>query len=182
MDLKRIVDFSVCPAFYQKQSDNSKLFTSWTGNQNYHMFLFTRVVLSTSLVVQWLKLWAPNARGPGSIPGQGPRSHMLQPKLCAARHGAAKEIFRIILKFGRDLRHPPVHPIRWCLRSIFPSCTICTNTTLYPTGRRLPVTVHPFKLRYSSDQNALLFGLSSAVDWRQMQGEDEERDRLQVLP
>ena len=32
----------------------------------------------TSLVVQWLRLCAPNAGGPGSIPNQGTRSHMLQ--------------------------------------------------------------------------------------------------------
>ena len=32
----------------------------------------------TSRVVQWLSLWAPNAAGPGSIPGQGTRSHMPQ--------------------------------------------------------------------------------------------------------
>ena len=31
----------------------------------------------TSLVVQWLRLCTPNARGPGSILGQGTRSHML---------------------------------------------------------------------------------------------------------
>ena len=30
----------------------------------------------TSLVVQWLRLRAPNAGGPGLIPGQGTRSHM----------------------------------------------------------------------------------------------------------
>ena len=34
--------------------------------------------LGTSLVVQWLRLRAPNAGGPGSIPGQGTRSRMLQ--------------------------------------------------------------------------------------------------------
>ncbi|TEA34794.1 hypothetical protein DBR06_SOUSAS11910017, partial [Sousa chinensis] len=28
-----------------------------------------------SLVVQWLRLHAPNGGGPGSIPGQGTRSH-----------------------------------------------------------------------------------------------------------
>ena len=32
----------------------------------------------TSLVVQWLRLHAPNAGGQGSIPGEGTRSHMLQ--------------------------------------------------------------------------------------------------------
>ena len=30
-----------------------------------------------SLVVQWLRLWAPSAAGLGSIPGQGTRSRML---------------------------------------------------------------------------------------------------------
>ncbi|TEA11773.1 hypothetical protein DBR06_SOUSAS6910273, partial [Sousa chinensis] len=29
-----------------------------------------------SLVVQWVRLHTPNAGGPGSIPGQGTRSHM----------------------------------------------------------------------------------------------------------
>ena len=33
--------------------------------------------LRTSLLAQWLRLWAPNAGDPGSIPGQGTRSHML---------------------------------------------------------------------------------------------------------
>ena len=34
---------------------------------------------------QWLRLHAPNAGGPGSIPGQGTRSHMPQLKIpCAA--------------------------------------------------------------------------------------------------
>ena len=39
----------------------------------------------TSLLVQWLTLSAPKAGGPGSIRGQGNRSHMLQ-----LRPGAAK--------------------------------------------------------------------------------------------
>ena len=30
----------------------------------------------TSLVAQWIRLCAPNAGGPVSIPGQGTRSHM----------------------------------------------------------------------------------------------------------
>ena len=45
------------------------------------MFLFIikyEKRLGTSLVVQWLRLCAPNAGGPGSIPGQGSRSHMQQ--------------------------------------------------------------------------------------------------------
>ena len=38
----------------------------------------------TSLVVQWLRFHAPNAGDPGSIPGQGNRSHMLQLKILHA--------------------------------------------------------------------------------------------------
>ena len=36
------------------------------------------LLMENSLVAQRLRLHAPNARGPGSIPGQGTRSHMLQ--------------------------------------------------------------------------------------------------------
>ena len=43
--------------------------------------------LRTSLMVQWLRLQAPNARGLSSIPSQGTRSHMLQ-----LRPGAVKWI------------------------------------------------------------------------------------------
>ena len=42
----------------------------------------------TSLVVQWLRLRTPNARGPGSIPGQGTRFHMPQLKI---PHAATKD-------------------------------------------------------------------------------------------
>ena len=38
-------------------------------------------------MVQWLRLHAPNAGGPGLIPDQGTRSHMLQ-----LRPGIAKQI------------------------------------------------------------------------------------------
>ena len=39
-----------------------------------------RLLHETSLVVQWLRLHAPNAGGPGSTPGQETRSYMLQQK------------------------------------------------------------------------------------------------------
>ena len=38
----------------------------------------------TSLEVQRLRFHAPNAGGPGSIPGQGTRSHVLQLKISRA--------------------------------------------------------------------------------------------------
>ena len=50
------------------------------------------VSFGTSLVVQWLKLHSPNAGGPGSIPGQGIRSHMeeLRVHMLQLRPNAAK--------------------------------------------------------------------------------------------
>ena len=36
------------------------------------------------MVVQWLRLCAPNAGGPGSTPGQGTGSHMVQLKILRA--------------------------------------------------------------------------------------------------
>ena len=40
--------------------------------------------MRTSLVVQWLRLQAPSARGPGSIPCQGTRFHGLKLKILCA--------------------------------------------------------------------------------------------------
>ena len=43
----------------------------------------------TSLVAQWLRLRTPNAGGPGSIPGQGTRSHVHA--TTKSSHATAKE-------------------------------------------------------------------------------------------
>ena len=42
------------------------------------MLLIENRVIGISLLVQWLRIQAPDAGGLGSIPGQGTRSHMLQ--------------------------------------------------------------------------------------------------------
>ena len=47
--------------------------------------------MGTSLVVQCLRLHAPNARGPGSIPGEGTRSHMLQLRPSTAENKQANK-------------------------------------------------------------------------------------------
>ena len=39
------------------------------------------IALGTPLVVQWVRLRAPNAGGLGLIPGLGTRSHMLKPRV-----------------------------------------------------------------------------------------------------
>ena len=43
------------------------------------------VSFQDSLVVQWLRLGAPNAGNPGSIPGQGTRAHMPQVRSSTAQ-------------------------------------------------------------------------------------------------
>ena len=58
----------------------------------------------TSLVVQWLILRPPSAGDPGSILGQGTRSHMLQP-----RPGTAKEILKKNTK--KTLPYDPAIPL-----------------------------------------------------------------------
>ena len=55
----------------------------------------------TSLVVQWLRLHAPNAGGPGSIPGQEIRYHTWQ-----LSRGAAKKKTRT-----RIGKHTHTHPV-----------------------------------------------------------------------
>ena len=51
-------------------------------NMSVHFFFFSKTKTGTSLVIQWLRLQAPNAGGPSSTPHQGPRSHILQLNVC----------------------------------------------------------------------------------------------------
>ena len=55
-------------------------------------WMWQETIQGTSLVVQWLRLCAPNAGGPGSIPGQGTRSCTWQrrSRVLQLRSGAAK--------------------------------------------------------------------------------------------
>ena len=56
-------------------------FTAQALSDGEQMALTSRnVKLGTSLVVQWLRFCIHNAGSPGSSPGQGNRSHMLQLK------------------------------------------------------------------------------------------------------
>ena len=77
-----------------------RFFTSWAINQEKKItdkrkkdrldlggsqIRFQTCLTGNSLVVQWLRLQAPNAGGPGLIPGQGTRSHILQLRPRAAK-------------------------------------------------------------------------------------------------
>ena len=48
----------------------------------------------TSLLVHWFRLCAPNARGLGWIPGQGTRSHILQPRVHMSQLKVLKQQLR----------------------------------------------------------------------------------------
>ena len=50
----------------------------WVSRGSYRDNGQQRPIAGTSLVVQWLRLHAANAGGPGSIPSQGTRAHRLQ--------------------------------------------------------------------------------------------------------
>ena len=49
--------------------------------------------VGASLVVQWLRFWAPTAEGTGSIFGQGTRSHMPQLRAYMLQHATTKMLY-----------------------------------------------------------------------------------------
>ena len=63
----------------------------------------------SSLVVQWLRLCTPNARGLDSIPGRGTRSHALQLRLCIPQlnipRAATKTCYSQINKYYKEKRN-----------------------------------------------------------------------------
>ena len=61
---------------HRKQNWALRLYTWNTGAS------FKIHFMGTSLVVQWLRLHAPNTGRPGSICDQGTRSHLLQLRVC----------------------------------------------------------------------------------------------------
>ena len=69
---------------------------------------YKRHRFETSLMAQWLRIWAPNAGGLGSILGQGTRSHM--PQLWPKYSQINKYIF---FKRERHRFNPWVRPIPW---------------------------------------------------------------------
>ena len=53
-----------------------------SGTDDLLKYLLKYFILGTSLAVQWIRLQAPNAGGPGSIPGQANKlPHAMQPKI-----------------------------------------------------------------------------------------------------
>ena len=64
-------------------------------------------ILRNRVVVQWLRLCAPNAGGLGSIPGQGNRSCMLQVRPAAVKlKKKKKEIRWCVRAFNSDIVNP----------------------------------------------------------------------------
>ena len=67
--------FQVCPSFHFFRQYMLTILFLKTNKQK-------KKKPGTSLVVQWLRLHAPNAGDLGLIPGQGTRSHMLELRVC----------------------------------------------------------------------------------------------------
>ena len=130
--------------------------------------------LGTFLVVQWLRLHAPNAGGPGSIPGQGTRSLMLQLKI----PHTATEIEDLACHNWdpaqpSELKNPsPIwsspNSLVWCILKSFrfdpPLCsylTLCvlaTSTPLCGCMFLVSMLVHAFSLNgTSSPSYCILF-------------------------
>ena len=76
--------------------------TYFFDNEDVVFLQVEEINLGTSLVVQWLRLHAPNARGLGSIPGQGTRSHMPQLKIL---HAATKTQCSQINKYVKKINN-----------------------------------------------------------------------------
>ena len=58
----------------------------------------------TSLMVQWLRLYSSNAGGPGSIPGQGTRSHIQQLSIPHAEmKNRQSQINKYFLKTAKEI-------------------------------------------------------------------------------
>ena len=76
----------------------------WVLPQKNAGFLINNICRGTSLVVQWLRLQAPNAGGPCSIPGQGagfPRDTAKSSHAATKKNPATKsEIPRATAKTG----------------------------------------------------------------------------------
>ena len=66
-----------------------KIIIRWTELMPKDPFPLKYWAIGTSLVAQWVRLHAPNAGGPGSIPGQGTRSHMQA--MTKSSHATTKE-------------------------------------------------------------------------------------------
>ena len=107
--------------FQYIQAPIIKVLSSWYS-------LFLNFSLGTFLVVQWLRLWAPEARGLGSIPGQGTGPHRPQPGVQesqpkvpqATTRSQCSQIFinfkyfKIILTF-QHMAQGFLHPLIFCL-------------------------------------------------------------------
>ena len=63
-----------------KKKKKNTLGQSGVYSRNPRLVQYLKVIQGTSLVVQWLRLCS-NAGGLGSIPSQGTRSHVLQPRI-----------------------------------------------------------------------------------------------------
>ena len=83
--------------YYSAIKNNELLIHAKTQKNLENIIPCKELVTGTSLVVQWLRLCAPNARGQRSIPSQETSSHMLQLKI---PHAATKSLHAVTKDFA----------------------------------------------------------------------------------
>ena len=120
---------------------------SWTIENNNN---------GTSLVVQWLRLHAPNARGLGSIPGLGTRSLMPQEYFLFY----FIYFYFILFYFIYFLYSRSLLVINFIHISVYMSIPISQFITLPPPPPLSPLGVHTFVLYICVSISALRTGSS----------------------
>ena len=62
-------------------------------------------------MVQWLRLQAPSAQGPGLIPGRGTRSHVLQVKIWLSQLGPGTAKYLVFKKEKKKVKIMNILPV-----------------------------------------------------------------------
>ena len=112
------------------------------------IFFFFKASLGTSVVVQWLRLYNPCVGSPGLIPGQGTRSHMLQPRVhmlqlkiphTTTRTGGSQHRqtetqppLQMCTTVSKKRRNPQISRGRWTLSP--EGCISCKSVWFHDTG------------------------------------------------
>ena len=102
----------------------------------------------TSLVGQWLRPHVPNAEGPGSIPGQGTRSHMLQVKIMCTATKTQSSQKKTKKKANINIKNRLVHNMKVGRRAWGPQ-GLRGTLRLSPTSRDPPTSSFRVVLSHS---------------------------------
>ena len=135
------------------------------------------ICMQDFLVVQWLRLWAPNAGDWHSIPGQGTRSHMSQLKIL---HATAKPRWSQINKYLKQtnknicmqnfVEQKFSTPLGkywgpWLLAHMVRVCSVSSETANFLLKCYVPFCIHP-----GNEWEFLMLDLLGGIWWCQCFG------------